>query len=955
MQDEPKGKATARCGNHSHHKLKEGKMKAKTILVVMMVLSVFFLSVRLASSYPLSSTNYIIRSCAFTAGQNISSTSYKTDFSMLEPVIWNMSLSENLTYLGFSYSLNTEPNVSTSSIDPSPLHTNSTLNCTFRMMERDWYTNLTVNLTLWRDSTKYGEYVTYADRMALSGFGLMGGVQEKGETWLCSVEGIDGFVYGNMTNSTGMVVSNSLPEATHVRIISSDYPYNYTTSTFRGEWIFSDLDSVDSNQSTQMKWYKDGTEESTAANQNILTSSNTSKGETWTFSVRVNDGTDWGNWRNASTSIEDTAPTRPTSLFISPTSAWKNTTLTATAGGSSDVDGDSITYYYKWNTSQGGLLQNWSQNTSMVCSGYAACNKSAIIYVWAKAVTAPANSSDSAHTERIIKNSPPNQPAVTLPTNHITTGNTTIHFEFSATDPDAGDTFRYYLFINGTYNSSTTTKTLEVSSFDDGNYEYVIMAFDGTDNSTNSTTRYFNIDTSGPYFSSAERQPATNHEDEEVMLNITVTSCNTIDTVWLVWNGTMNYTVHRNVSTEYYINISAGNYTAHDIVYYEWWANTTAGIENSTGNYSYTIANQIPTMPYLPSLNETSPMRKDMLNCTGDSFADDDAEDSMQAQYYEWWVNNVSVGINTRTLHTTSFVSKGDTVICSRRVNDGYGNSSWYNSTNIATVANTPPTVTSATLIPTVAYTYSTFTCTGHGAGDVDSDSLRHYYLFQDQDGILRGWTRNNTYTCTDPGCDNGDTFSCQYKAFDGTDNSTEVTSNYIVIGEVHIICVRLVLNNTYNNVYTPVTGGINASQIGSETTTMYLTHYWGASYYDNLVAGLITTTGYALRMRNQTTTHSIQLEQLLSGSMVLLPVTKGDWRTINDQVTAIESGDFMIKIAPTFSFGMGIYYPIKIVLAFSDIDIQGDLILEPGLHKIEIQSNKTASQKAVYIRKLSE
>ena len=64
-----------------------------------------------------------------------------------------------------------------------------------------------------------------------------------------------------------------------------------------------------------------------------------------------------------------------------------------------------------------------------------------------------------------------------------------------------------------------------------------------------------------------ERQPATNHEDEEVKLNVTVSgTVDDINSVWLFWQGVTNYTYPyayvRNdttATTEFYINLSTGN------------------------------------------------------------------------------------------------------------------------------------------------------------------------------------------------------------------------------------------------------------------------------------------------------------------------------------------------------------------------------------------------------------
>jgi hypothetical protein len=63
-----------------------------------------------------------------------------------------------------------------------------------------------------------------------------------------------------------------------------------------------------------------------------------------------------------------------------------------------------------------------------------------------------------------------------------------------------------------------------------------------------------------------------------------------------------------------------------------------------------------------------------------------------------------------------------------------------------------------------------------------------------------------------------------------------------------------------------------------------------------------------------------------------------------------IEEGSFLSKISPSFSYGLGAKNPVKMVLNYSDIDIQGIFIFRQGVHEITVESNKTASGKKIII-----
>jgi hypothetical protein len=364
-------------------------------------------------------------------------------------------------------------------------------------------------------------------------------------------------------------------------------------------------------------------------------------------------------------------------------------------------------------------------------------------------------------------------PMEQTPTDHDTTVNSTVHFAFSATDAD-GDLLTYYLYINGTYNASTTSPSLEVFGFNPASYEYVLFAWDGYTNGTNSTIRYFNIQSGTPLFSTHERTPLTPNEDEEVQLNISVANGGDINSVWLAWNGTINYTYLtkgvRNESTEFWINMTVGNMTAHDIVYYEWWANTSVGI-NSTGNYSFTVANQAPGQPSFTAPSANNKSANHSVYFAWGAVTDNDAEDTVT---YYLYINGT---YNTSTTSTSVVVDEFDAgnyeyiLFAFDQYDNGTNSTTGY--FNIDTppgqVSVTAPTDHQSSNNKTVHFTFS--------ASDADGDPLTFYLYIN---GTYNASTTSTT-SLEATGFDYGN-YEYVFFAWDGYTNGTNSTIRYFNI-----------------------------------------------------------------------------------------------------------------------------------------------------------------------------
>ena len=159
---------------------------------------------------------------------------------------------------------------------------------------------------------------------------------------------------------------------------------------------------------------------------------------------------------------------------------------------------------------------------------------------------------------------------------------------------------------------------------------------------------------------------------------------------------------------------------------------------------------------------------------------------------------------------------------------------------------------------------------------------------------------------------------------------------------------VKLTINNVNNDVYIPGTGEIDSNSLGSGTTYSSPGHFYIASYLSNLMYALVGATGTSLQASNDMTTHNITINQNLQGSRVLMGFTKGDYNNIESVISSVEDGSFFQEIAPSLSFGLGYLNPVKVLLAYTDINITGDLRLHSGLRKITVSNEGYQNNKPV-------
>ena len=275
---------------------------------------------------------------------------------------------QNFTIFAYTVTVNRAPNITLINLSPSIAYTNDNLNCSFIATDDrlsaisvniSWYKNITINIS-------YNISVTNNTQTSST---LGNANTTKNEVWNCTILPYDGNSYGNLT-SYSVIIQNSPPTAPNISITpSSPNTNNDLNVVFNQVSQDNDSDSI----TYTYKWYKDGALQP-GQTTSTVSSGVTSKNELWVVNVTPNDGTANGESATANVTIQNSLPSI-TSASISPTTAYETTTLTATASGWADIDGESENYVYQW-FNQNGVIVGASSSTLTGAN----FNKSNIIY-----------------------------------------------------------------------------------------------------------------------------------------------------------------------------------------------------------------------------------------------------------------------------------------------------------------------------------------------------------------------------------------------------------------------------------------------------------------------------------------------------------------------------------------------------------------------------------------------
>jgi len=159
-----------------------------------------------------------------------------------------------------------------------------------------------------------------------------------GDQWEASVKPHDGYEFGQIVY-TGVVVigsSNNPPSAT---VYVSPVGNARTDDALQVNVGWTDPDG-DTVQSTEIRWFRDGSQVSAYNDLTIVLAESTSKGETWTAKARVSDGLLWSDWVESEDLVILNTPPKVTSIEMLPAGTLTTSMNLSVIWEQSDVDGD---------------------------------------------------------------------------------------------------------------------------------------------------------------------------------------------------------------------------------------------------------------------------------------------------------------------------------------------------------------------------------------------------------------------------------------------------------------------------------------------------------------------------------------------------------------------------------------------------------------------------------------
>jgi hypothetical protein len=362
---------------------------------------------------------------------------------------------------------------------------------------------------------------------------------------------------------------------------------------------------------------------------NVTKILNSAKGE-YAWKIYANDSL--GHWNNTGAqtfTMNNTAPTDPTDITGFPANLYVTNTLTLTATGGTDVDNDTITYYYKfYNVNESNTRQDWSATNTYTIQVSDAHDT---IRVYAKSTTIDANSSGNYNETDFVDDTVPTNPTdLTLTVGDVKVTETLTGTCTNSVDADSDVITYHYQFYN-------TNDTAERQAYSSDN-TYVIAIMDAHDNMRVRCKAVTNYGESSGYdeenkqiIDTLPTTPAGSSltaGDVKVTETLTGTGAGSTDADSDVI--TYHYQFYNtNDSIERQAKSSDNTYVivvtdAHDNIRVRIWATTTYGDSAAYEDENKQIANTAPTQPTLtnPANNEINNTLT--MNWTASTDADSD-------------------------------------------------------------------------------------------------------------------------------------------------------------------------------------------------------------------------------------------------------------------------------------------------------------------------------------------
>jgi len=627
------------------------------------------------------------------------------------------------------------------------------------------------------------------------------GLTTNGELWKAHARATDGTATtGFGPESAPVTIANSPPTAPTSVTIAPNRPAgtDNLTATATGQ-----TDADGDAMALQYQWAKStngGTSWGAWGHDGpVLDHSNTANGDLWKARARASDGTAWGNWTESTPVLVNSAATPPTSVVITPPNPKTDDPLTATASGSTDADGNPITYQYQWaRSTDGGTTWGPWGNTGPVLAA-SLTTKNDRWKARARAFDGYYYSGWVSSTPVTIANSAPMAPSVSVTPLHPLDGDD-LNAAPVATDAD-GDPLIYQCeWAKSTDGGATwgawgnPGATLPAGLTSGGDLWRVhARAFDGTDYSPWADGNAVRVNVPPGFPTTITITPPNPKTDDP----LTAAASGSTDPDGDFTDDPSNYVYQWSKSTD-----GGATWTP--------WGNdgrildpspTTKGEQWKVRARAFdgtdyggwverlpvTIVNSPPGTPASATVTPTRPKDSDDLTAAAGGGVDPDG-DSVTYQYQ--WARSTDGGTTWGTwghdgaVLGASATTRGDFWKARGRGYDGTDYGAWTESAPVP--INTPPTIpTSVALSPAGPQGGDAITATASGSNDAQHDPLTYEYQWAKSTDHGVTWSAWGYDGATLPAGTTlkGEMWKAHARAYDGLEYSGWKESTAVTIG----------------------------------------------------------------------------------------------------------------------------------------------------------------------------
>ena len=306
-----------------------------------------------------------------------------------------------------------------------------------------------------------------------------------GDSWEVEMRVSDGTDASAWLKSSAVVIGSTTTNTPPVVDSVGITPSNPTTDSDLTATVTSSDADMDTILDTEYRWMKNGVD--AGIDSQVVSSTSTMKGESWSVSVRVNDGTTWSTWQSsAATTIENTAPVlESASLNSAQVTTQTNVSVDAVM---LDVDLlDSLTFTIQWYLED--VLQPQLNDVNPLPSSQTSKGQT-----WAAVIHAFDGSDTSTLSETLYVDIINSNPSVTATVDESINSQQDITLEIESSDMDMDfietTSITWYRngFREGSLDNATTVPSSYLGPGQIWSVEVLVTDGEATDLSTTSIT-----------------------------------------------------------------------------------------------------------------------------------------------------------------------------------------------------------------------------------------------------------------------------------------------------------------------------------------------------------------------------------------------------------------------------------------------------------------------------------